>query len=103
MPTEAFSQLTEADLVDDVAAEASACTYESAEPDDTGRALRARIGLLSPAEFATLIGIDERTAAVWRNRGAGPDYVKLGRAVFYRLDDVQDWIKLNIMPCDRAA
>lgn len=77
--------------------------YGQGDAAHIGHALRQRFGLLNPAEFALLIGIDERTAASWRLRGAGPDYVKLGRAIFYRREDVDAWIKLNVMPCDRAA
>ena len=28
--------------------------------------------------------------------------VKLGRAVFYRRKDVEDWIAMNVVPMDRA-
>ena len=65
--------------------------------------LRASFGLLSPEDLGALIGIDERTLAVWRVQKRGPDYVKLGRAVFYRKSDVSDWIELNKTPTDRAA
>lgn len=65
--------------------------------------LRDSFGLLSPADLAGLIGIDERTLAMWRARGCGPDYTKLGRNVFYRRHEVQEWIALNVMPTDRTA
>lgn len=65
--------------------------------------LRASFGLLSPEDLADLIGIDERTLAVWRVQRRGPDFVKLGRAVFYRHTDVASWIELNKTMTDRAA
>jgi hypothetical protein len=73
------------------------------EPMADGDTLRATFGVLTPGDLATLTGKDERTLAVWRGRNCGPDYVKLGRAVFYRREDVQAWIALNVMPADRAV
>jgi predicted DNA-binding transcriptional regulator AlpA len=65
--------------------------------------LRDLFQLLSPADLAALIGVDERTLAVWRAQKRGPDFVKLGRAVFYRQTDVNAWIELNVSPTDRVA
>jgi hypothetical protein len=65
--------------------------------------LRGEFGLLSTTDLAALIEIDERTLSVWRCQKRGPDFVKLGRAVFYRKDDVAVWIGLNTVPTDRAA
>jgi predicted DNA-binding transcriptional regulator AlpA len=65
--------------------------------------LRDAFGLLSPADLSAMIGVDERTLAVWRVQRRGPDFVKLGRAVFYRRADVSAWVELNVSPTDRAA
>jgi predicted DNA-binding transcriptional regulator AlpA len=67
--------------------------------------LRDLFQLISPADLSALIGVDERTLATWRTgpKRKGPDFVKLGRAVFYRRADVTAWIDLNITPTDRAA
>jgi hypothetical protein len=82
-------------------------------PDDTASAvndnrpraerLRDSFGILEPADLAVLLGVDERTLATWRARKSGPDFVKLGRAVFYRRQDVEDWMALNVTSTDRAA
>ena len=64
--------------------------------------LRDTFELLSPADLAALIGVDERTLAVWRAQKRGPDFVKLGRAVFYRRADVNTWIELNVSPTNRV-
>ena len=66
-------------------------------------ALRDQFGLLSPDDLAALIGVDVRTIAMWRARGAGPDFVRLGRQVFYRRRDVEEWIELNVQPTDRST
>jgi len=80
-------------------------TIEEFSPTDTDRAERLRLAfaLLSPSDLAELIGVDERTLAVWRAQKRGPDPVKLGRSVFYRREDVQAWIALNVCPMDRSA
>jgi hypothetical protein len=67
-----------------------------------GERLRDAFALLSPTDLAALIGIDERTLAVWRSTHKGPDFVRLGRAVFYRRADVLAWVELNVTATDRA-
>lgn len=80
--------------------------FESAvDAASTQRAeqLRDSFALISPSDLAALLGVDERTLAVWRSQRRGPDFVKLGRAIFYRREDVLSWIELNTTPTDRAA
>jgi predicted DNA-binding transcriptional regulator AlpA len=71
---------------------------------DAGRGERLRdvFQILSPADLAALIGIDERTLAAWRSAHRGPDFVRLGRAIFYRRADVLAWVELNVTNTDRA-
>ena len=83
---------------------------QSPDPTDTpailgdyGAKLRTGFDLLSPADLAALLAVDERTLAVWRCQKRGPDFVKLGRAVFYRKENVAEWIRLNTVTTDRAA
>ncbi len=79
---------------------------EASLPDYSGaraERLRDAFELLSPPDLSALIGVDERTLAVWRSQHRGPDFVKLGRAVFYRRADVNAWIELNVSPTDRVA
>lgn len=54
--------------------------------------LRSQIGLLTPKEIATALQLSPHTLAIWRSTKKGPAYIKLGRAVFYRWDDVQQWV-----------
>jgi predicted DNA-binding transcriptional regulator AlpA len=67
-----------------------------------GERLRDAFALLSPEDMAALIGIDMRTLAVWRSAQKGPDFVRLGRAIFYRRADVLAWVELNVTNTDRA-
>ena len=51
--------------------------------------------LTPPAELSRLTGIPEGTLAQWRYLGKGPAYVKLGKRVGYRSEDIDHWIKEN--------
>ncbi len=75
----------------------------SLPPPGRGERLRDAFQILSPADLAALIGVDERTLAAWRSGHRGPDFVRLGRAIFYRRADVLAWVELNVTATDRAA
>ena len=38
----------------------------------------------------------DQSWAAHRHKGTGPPYVKLGRKVYYRRDDVEAWIEGNL-------
>ena len=59
-------------------------------------ALRGIVGLITPAELATALGVAEQTLAGWRCTNQGPAFVKLGKGVFYRLADIQSWIAASV-------
>lgn len=40
-------------------------------------------------------GTNDQFWATLRHRGGGPDYVKVGRKVFYRRSDVEAWVGTN--------
>lgn len=46
---------------------------------------------LSEAEAAGQLGVSKPTLANWRWRKYGPPYLKVGRRVEYRQDDVDAW------------
>jgi predicted DNA-binding transcriptional regulator AlpA len=52
--------------------------------------------LLTSTETATMLGLQPQTLRVWRLRGQGPQYVRLGSStrarVAYRLSVVQAWL-----------
>jgi hypothetical protein len=68
-----------------------------------GEQLRDAFALLSPADLASLIGVDERTLAVWRGDGKGPACIRLGRAIFYRREDVAAWKDASAGKPDKAT
>jgi hypothetical protein len=49
---------------------------------------------LIPAPSATqYTGMATQTHAKWRGEGVGPEFVKLGRRVFYTAGALRSWIK----------
>lgn len=55
--------------------------------------MTARSEILSPEDLAARYGgkVSVKTIANWRYAGKGPDYRKIGKRVFYVLDDVEKW------------
>jgi DNA-binding transcriptional MerR regulator len=47
--------------------------------------------LLKPSGVAELLGVPVNTLTMWRYRGVGPPWLKLGRHVRYRDRDLQRW------------
>jgi predicted site-specific integrase-resolvase len=47
---------------------------------------------LPQAALAQLLTVSKRTLERWRVEGTGPTYVKAGRRVLYRYDDVVSWL-----------
>lgn len=62
-----------------------------------GQELRAQLGIMTTEEVARTLEVTEHTLAMWRAEKKGPNFVKLGRAIFYRRSDVQDWINGNVI------
>lgn len=50
------------------------------------------LALISTEELAALLEIAAITLRIWRVKGCGPRYVKLGRSVKYRRADVAAWL-----------
>jgi len=48
--------------------------------------------MLSPPEVHALYGLNADTMETWRCRGRGPDFIKVGKLVFYRHEALQAFI-----------
>lgn len=63
--------------------------------------------LLSTQQAAQWLGIKAQTLSLWRTQRKGPAFVKLGRAVRYRLDDLQAFLSSSsdrpALPSDRPG
>jgi predicted DNA-binding transcriptional regulator AlpA len=51
--------------------------------------------LLTEKDVAPILGVSVYTLQRWRVRRVGPRYVKLGRAIRYRMSDLLDFISGN--------
>lgn len=61
--------------------------------------------LLTPVEVCDLLKVKPRTLEDWRLRRSGPElpFVRLGRTVRYRSDDVQHLIDSNVIGASEVA
>lgn len=48
--------------------------------------------LLTPEEAGQVLRLSVRQLETWRYLGTGPPYFKVGRAVRYRLADLNTWL-----------
>jgi len=48
--------------------------------------------LLTRAEVAQLLGVEEKTLANWRSRSYGPLSFRVGKGVRYRAQEVDRWL-----------
>ena len=46
--------------------------------------------------LADELEVSPRTIEVWRLKGEGPTYTKIGRLVRYRREDVQEWLDSRV-------
>lgn len=59
--------------------------------------MRLVFGILSVEDLAIALDVTAETLETWRGKGRGPRFAKLGRAVFYRIDDVTAWISDQVV------
>lgn len=59
--------------------------------------------LLDANETAALLRQRPQTLAAWRCDKRGPEYVKIGRAVFYRRSAISTWLAQQIVTPGAAA
>lgn len=48
---------------------------------------------LTPKQLAGKIGVGEETLYNWRRKRTGPAFYKISGAIYYRSEDVENWIK----------
>lgn len=49
--------------------------------------------LLDTSDLAALLTNKSNTIEGWRIKGVGPRYIKVGRLVRYRIEDVEAWLE----------
>jgi predicted DNA-binding transcriptional regulator AlpA len=65
-------------------------------------ALSSPAALLSPTDVSRFLGVPCGTLANWRYQGLGPKYLRVGRHVRYRHEDVAAWVESQITGHDRS-
>ena len=63
----------------------------SDEPPQTLRAL-----ILTEGQAAEFLNLKKKTLQAWRVRGGGPPFLKLGRAVRYRISDLENFLNERV-------
>lgn len=67
--------------------------------------IRTNYEMVTTEQAAAMLNLKKNTLELWRLRGTGPAYVKLGRAVRYRLSDLESYIESQVRhnTSERAA
>ena len=58
--------------------------------------LQMNCNFMTTREAAAYMGLKDNTLEIWRLRGTGPKFVKFGRAVRYRIADLEKYIEGQI-------
>ena len=70
-------------------------------PDDDSEKLFG--GFWSEAEYCAQRGITKRTARKERKTRCGPPYARVGRRIYYPVDDAQKWLRSRLqLPLRKA-
>lgn len=59
--------------------------------------------ILTPVEAAAWLRSKTRTLERWRHEGKGPTFVRVGRHVGYRLEDLETWLARHTCSLDGPA
>ena len=65
--------------------------------------LRSDFGLLSQDDLSQLFDVTKETLREWRRLKQGPSFVRVGKGVFYRRQDVTNWLDANLVPAQPVA
>lgn len=58
---------------------------------------------LTDTQVGAQLGVSPHTLRAWRRQGRGPAYMKLGRAVRYRVQDVEAFrLAVLVEPSDKS-
>lgn len=60
-------------------------------------------GLWAPPVVAEKLDVTVQRLAEWRHKGVGPSYVKAGRLIRYRSEDIEAWISANTITTSESA
>lgn len=67
------------------------------QPPNSAQIAPARTVILTTRQAAKYLGLSMSTLNKWRCYGFGPKYLKLGRAVRYRLDELDRYLEARLL------
>ena len=59
--------------------------------------------MVNTGEAASHLGLQKSTLDKWRSEGCGPPFVRVGRLVMYRPEDLNDWIESQVVQFRHAS
>lgn len=68
----------------------------SSPTENRSVALRREMELMTESDLADMVNVDVAAVRAWRSQSKGPPWTRLGRGVFYRRQDVRDWIASKV-------
>lgn len=54
------------------------------------------MNILKTADAAKILNVSKQTIEAWRLRGGGPAYLKMGKAVRYRRQDLEEFVEKSV-------
>lgn len=54
--------------------------------------------LLKDIRVGEVLGVDVKTLERWRREGSGPAFVRAGRQIRYRTEDIEEWLAARTTP-----
>ena len=59
---------------------------------------------VGPAKAAPMLDVEVNTLKVWRRRGVGPPYCRVGSRIRYRVTDLEEWLAARtVRPTPKPA
>lgn len=65
------------------------------QPHQKQRTVEPAPPLFDERQLADLLNVSVKAVQAWRYKGGGPAFVRLGRAIRYRPNDVEAWLASN--------
>jgi hypothetical protein len=96
--TMSYDVSTAGEFHPDIKAEIARMEQEIKDEEQGGKQMhfdfysRRYMGIMTEAEVAKLFNVDELTIGRWRRDGKGPPFIRPGKEVFYRENDVRTWM-----------
>jgi len=65
-------------------------------PSRPGDAIRRDLGIMTPTELASALGVHVGTLKQWRYRRVGPVFTMAEHRIYYRYEDVMAYFAKNV-------